>query len=336
MASLYRRGNRIWMNFRDAEGNWRNRSTGYRWTNAIEMRHAKKACAQQSLKERASDGGVSGSWDWVAQWIESTWDGPTLRRYHQLWQALAGYLKEAPVSGPANLTRDHCLSYVSWRERHGGGRNSAALELRFLGQVMDEATRRGMAERNPARNLRIKKAPTKEKPSWTDAELAIVDTALLPIGNRYGWMRVSFLLGRFQASRLGQAAVPISAIDLEHGVINWPATVVKGGKAFSQHIVDPLLPLLREIVEHRLLQRATTLADLPELPSLEWRKFLDSLGLRHLSHHGLRVSWVSRAAMAGIPEAVAQRFSNHSSTAVHRIYLRLSTGDMASMLRKLG
>lgn len=324
------------MNFRDAEGKWRNRSTGYRWNNVIEMRLAKKACGQQSLKERVSASTMSGSWDWVAQWIESTWDGQTLRRYHQLWQALAGYLKEAPVSGPANLSRDHCLVYVSWRERHGGGRNSAALELRFLGQVMDEATRRGMAERNPARNLRIKKAPTKEKSVWSDAELAMVDTALLPIANKYGWMRVSFLLGRYQASRLGQAAVPIPAIDLEHGVINWPAAVVKGGKAFSQPIVEPLLPTLRDIFEYRVRNLEPTLADLPQLPSLEWRKFLDSLGLRHLSHHGLRSTWISKAAMAGIPEAVAQRFSNHSSTAVHRIYLRLSTGDMASMLRKLG
>src|ERR1700736_893899 len=159
MASLYRRGNRIWMNFRDAEGNWRNRSTGYRWSNVIEMRHAKKACAEQTLKERVSARGVSGTWNWVAQWIESSWDGLTLSRYRQVWQALAGYLKEAPVAGPANLSRDHCLSYVNWREKRGGGRNSAALELRFLGQVVDEAIRRGMAERNPSRNLRIKKVP---------------------------------------------------------------------------------------------------------------------------------------------------------------------------------
>jgi len=111
---------------------------------------------------------------------------------------------------------------------------------------------------------------------------------------------------------------------------------MKGGKAFSQPIVDGLKPVLADIVEHRQTHGQKTLADLPQLPSLEWRKFLDSLGLRHLSHHGLRASWVSRAAMAGIPEAVAQRFSNHSSTAVHRVYLKLSTGDMADMLKRLG
>jgi hypothetical protein len=336
MASLYQRGDRIWMNFRDVEGKWKNRSTGYRWNNVVEMRLAKKACGQQSLKERVSARTMSGSWDWVAQWIESTWSGPTLRRYHQLWQALAGYLKEAPVSGPANLSRDHCLVYVSWRERRGGGRNSAALELRFLGQVMDEATRRGMAERNPARNLRIKQTPSKEKSAWTDAELAMVDSALVQAEDKYGWMRVSFLLGRFQASRLGQSVVPLSAIDLQRNVIHWPSAVVKGGKAFSQPIVDGLKTILADIVEYRRTHGHTALADLPQLPSLEWRKFLDSLGLRHLSHHGLRVSWVTKAAMAGIPEAVAQRFSNHSSTAVHRIYMRFSTSDMSEMLKRLG
>jgi hypothetical protein len=223
MASLYRRGNRIWMNFRDAEGNWRNRSTGYRWNNVIEMRHAKKACAEQTLKERVSAKGLSGSWNWVAQWIESSWDGLTLRRYHQAWQPLAGYLKEAPVSGPSNLSRDHCLAYVNWRENRGGGRNSAVLELRFLGQVVDEAIRRGICEKNPARNLRIKKVPAKEKSVWSDAELSTVDTALATMADKYGWMRVSFLLGRFQASRLGQSVVPLSAIDLQRNVIHWPS-----------------------------------------------------------------------------------------------------------------
>jgi hypothetical protein len=324
------------MNFRDADGNWRNRSTGYRCNNSIEMRHAKKACATQSLKERVLSRDVSGSWNWVAQWIESSWDGLTLRRYHQAWQVMAEYLKEVPVSGPANLTRDHCLGYVSWREKHGGGRNSAALELKFLGQVVDEAIRRQIAERNPARNLRIKQTPSKEKSAWTDEELAKVDAALVQAEDKYGWMRVSFLLGRYQASRLGQSVVPLSAIDLQRGVIHWPSAVVKGGKAFSQPIIDGLKPMLADIVEYRRTHGHAALADLPQLPSLEWRKFLDSLGLRHLSHHGLRVSWVTKAAMAGIPEAVAQRFSNHSSTAVHRIYLRLSTGDMASMLKRLG
>jgi len=114
------------------------------------------------------------------------------------------------------------LAYVGWREKHGGGRNSAALELRIFGLVVDEAIRRQMTERNPARNLRIKQTPPKEKSVWNDAELATVDTALVAPRTKYGWMRASFLLGRFQASRLGQSVVPLSAIDLQRSVIHWP------------------------------------------------------------------------------------------------------------------
>lgn len=334
MASLYRRANRIWINFRDEQGQWKNRSTGWRWNNAVETRLAKKLCDQQTLKERTTAKTTKGgSWDWVPIWIESSWNSLTRERYQRCWQQLAEYLKEAPVAGPANLSREHCLSYLAWREKRGGGRNTATLELRFLGQVMDEAIQRGYAEKNPSRGLRIKRDAAKEKFVWTDEELATVDTALAK--DPYGWMRATFLLGRFQASRLRQANVPLSAIDLDRGVIDWPASVMKARRGFSQPIVAPLLPLLRDIVKHREENGHKELANVPQLASLEWRQFLDSLGLRHLSHHGLRATLITRAAKAGIPESIAQRFSGHSSNAVHRIYMKFSTDDMAEALRRL-
>jgi hypothetical protein len=63
--------------------------------------------------------------------------------------------------------------------------------------------------------------------------------------------------------------------------------------------------------------------------------FLDGLGLPHLSHHGLRVSWISKAAVSGIPEAVARKFANHSSATVHRIYQRVGLEDVAGFLKNL-
>lgn len=90
-----------------------------------------------------------------------------------------------------------------------------------------------------------------------------------------------------------------------------------------------------QIVARRRAAGASTLADMPDMASLHWRKFLDSLGMTNVSHHSLRVRWVSEAAKAGIHEAAAMRFSGHSSSEVHRIYLKLTTADLASQLEKL-
>jgi hypothetical protein len=98
-------------------------------------------------------------------------------------------------------------------------------------------------------------------------------------------------------------------------------------------------------LEHRKAQGKQTLCDLPALPSLEWRRFLDGLKSRigdaaepnilDISHHDLRRTWVTAACLAGIPEAAACRFTNHSSSEIHRIYLALTASDMSGMLDRL-
>jgi hypothetical protein len=94
-------------------------------------------------------------------------------------------------------------------------------------------------------------------------------------------------------------------------------------------MIDPdFLPILAEIVAHRRHLNATTLATLPVLPSVEIRKFLDSLGLQGLSHHGLRASWITKAAMKGVSETFAKRFVNHASTEIHSIYQRIGATDL--------
>jgi hypothetical protein len=68
-------------------------------------------------------------------------------------------------------------------------------------------------------------------------------------------------------------------------------------------MIDPTFILvLAKVVEHRRKLACTTLCDLPKLPSLEMRRFLDTLlpidaGFKNLSHHGLRTSWITKAAL---------------------------------------
>jgi hypothetical protein len=91
-----------------------------------------------------------------------------------------------------------------------------------------------------------------------------------------------------------------------------------------------VIDTLRAIVIMRQSQGAATLCDVPVV-ALEWRRFLDSLGLPELSHHGLRATYITRAALAGVPMSLVMKFVNHASTEVHRIYQVIGVDDLRSI-----
>jgi integrase len=113
--------------------------------------------------------------------------------------------------------------------------------------------------------------------------------------------------------------------------------LTKGNKPFS-HPIDPrAVPLLKEIVAARRAEGSKSLCDVPSggVPAgVIYRQFLDGVGFHKISHHGLRYTWITRAALSGrnghrgISLAEAKRFVNHGSTAVHEIYQRLSVSDL--------
>jgi integrase len=347
MASVYVRGNKMWMAYRD-QGKWHNRSTGYSAKNPIEKRNVKLLCAEQTRRERLEAPiTAAGGWEWVDSWLDTRWQGQTGYQYRKIWRKLQEWLTEKKLVNPHSVTREHCLGYTAWRMAQDVKRNTAIIEAKFLGQILEEAINQKRCTANPARKLGLKREAVEGKRAWTDSELALVDAELKKT-DPYGWMRVTYLLGRYQAARIGSCAVPLWCIDLELKTITYPQP--KGGKerAYTQPIDARLLPELREIVVHRKKLGAKTLCDLPEFEkvkdeaydgpgaaSFEWRKFLDGLGIKDVSHHDLRRTWVTKAALAGVPESVACRFSNHSSVTVHRIYQAFTTSDMAAQLARM-
>src|SRR5262249_32303655 len=157
--------------------------------------------------------------------------------YRSQWCTLQRWLLEQELSNPRNVTREHCIEYPQWRARNGGGRNTAILELKLLAQILDEALARNYVVAKVARKLGIRRTPSKEKRAWSDKELQKVD-AELKRRDPFGWMRVTFLLGRYQAARLRQCVVALEDIhfDRELPTICYPTP--KGGaeRAFSQFI----------------------------------------------------------------------------------------------------
>lgn len=110
---------------------------------------------------------------------------------------------------------------------------------------------------------------------------------------------------------------------------------MKGGKGYSQLIDPGFYPILQELMEHRQAIGSPLLCEIPLLASIEWRRFLDELAIKHLCHHGLRATWITRAALAGIPESLAKRFVNHASSQVHTIYQKITATDLMPMLDAL-
>jgi integrase len=343
MASTYLRADSpyIWIRYREAAGKWKSKNTGYRKDNLGERKQAERLAKAKSLEEMSSKTVrvFSHKWeDWVVPWIDERWGNRTNRTptlyTNYFWRWLK-YFKEIEISHPAALRREHVTGYLAWRQKHGGERNTAIHEIKFLGTLMDEAINRGYATVNPARKLHIEKSASIEKVPWSELEVEQVGKALAE-RDRFGWMRATYLMGLYQAARLRQSSIPISCIDFKRRIIAYPSDKVKGGKGYSQPIDPVFYPVLGELVERRKAIASPLLCDIPEFgPSIEWRRFLDELGLKHLCHHGLRATWITRAALAGIPESLAKRFVNHASSQVHAIYQRITATDLMPMLDAL-
>jgi hypothetical protein len=340
MASAYTRPDSpyIWISFKE-DGKWKRINSGYRKANAGDRAQANRLVKQRTLEEmRGAKVNAYGGWAWVASWIDARWgDKPTgrtikaYRSYLLLWMR---YCDESAITGPHAVKREHVTGYLDWRAKQGVSRNTVIGEIAFLGLLMDEAVTRGYALTNPARKLGLKPEKRKEKLIWMDHEIALVDRTLAE-RDRFGWIRVTFLMGLWQAVRLRQAQVPLANIYFDRRIIDYPSEIVKGGKPYSQPINPPFTELLLEISNHRASIGANTLCDIPELPSVKWRRFLDELGLQHLCHHGLRATWITRAALAGISETLAMRFVHQASRDVHHIYQKIPASDLLPMLDAL-
>ena len=82
-------------------------------------------------------------------------------------------------------------------------------------------------------------------------------------------------MGKYQAVRIAQSAIPLDAIDLKRRVIHYPGRLMKGGRSYDQAIDPDFLPVLTKLVAHRRELGCPTLCEFPKLPSLAIRRFLD-------------------------------------------------------------
>ena len=332
MASIYRKGDskKIWIRFRGEDGKWKGQPTAYHWTNMGEVRQAKLLARRQSEIEALRPRGTSERLaDWVMPWLVGRYGGghtQTLTLYRRSWRSMTRYLALRNIETARQVQRSLATDYLEWRMK-SAGRNTAIYDIKLLAMALDEAKARGQIVDNPLRRLGLKRDATKPKQIWTDKQ--IKKAAAHFQKNGPPGLRWVFFLGLYQACRLRQCEVPLSAIRLELGVIQWPGAKVKGGSGYTQPIDSRLVPILSGLMEEAKAAGQSTLCKIPWDASMQIRRELDAVRLKGISHHGLRATWITRAAEAGVPESQAMAFCHHSSREVHAVYRRLSAISIA-------
>jgi hypothetical protein len=331
MASIYRKksSSKIWVRYLSPDGKWKGKPTPYRWGNLGDERQAKLLARKASEREAEWREEKSERFsDWVLPWLLMRYSAEgtgTLDAYKRRWRTVTRFLNERHIHTAGQVTRELAGHYLAWRTAKAkASRNTAIADLKLLSMAMEEAVRMGHCTHNPLTKLGLKKSPTKPKRIWSDQAISKAVQHFAKNGEH--WMRCVIFLGIYQACRLRQCAVPVECIRLEAGVIQWPGRIVKGGEGYTQPIDSRLLPVLRRLVSEAPGEK---LCAIPWDASMQLRAHLDSIGLQGHCHHGLRATWITRAAEAGVPESQAMAFCHHSSREVHEVYKRLSSIGIA-------
>src|SRR5579871_5570776 len=222
MASIYKKRNSpFWfVQYIDAEGIRRNKSTGLRWDDPGETVKARALRAQLEAKELNRNAGEisGGDWEtWVPQYLERHCENPrTLLRYTNSWSWLAFWLQQNRYRSPRAITYRNALEYITWRTTYKkktgktAGRNTAIMELKLLAMMMGEAVRLGHADANPLVSLKLRRDKAPKKPELTDREIREIQEALK---TEPEWMQIAFAISLYTGCRLREARLPLDCID---------------------------------------------------------------------------------------------------------------------------
>jgi integrase len=306
MASLYKRARSPywWIEFVGPDGKREQKSTKLRYQVAAQSRQARQLRDDLTVREVAAKAGPGTGpemWAaWVPRFIAQRYGATataTRTRATQAWRNLSAYLDAVGVTVPRQLTRQQVRDFIEWRKEartEAGTRvavkNTALLEIKFLGLIIDEAVASGFAEANPCNRIGIGRDQPKRKPRITEAEHRLIAKALKMEPE---WMRVSYKIAWEQGCRFSETLIALSDVDLARNVLGLRT---KGKKERIAEV--PLSPNLRHLFR-RLAKRGREYtfqhSDLPKGGAAKaWWKFFKRIGLPHLSFHSTRVTFITR------------------------------------------
>jgi integrase len=240
-------------------------------------------------------------------------------------RCLTLYLAENKIDAPAHLTYDHAFRFLKWREgtrkKKPIARSTALRDLKVLRLVMRHAVRTGKATANPCDRMGIERPTPKQKRELIDEDIKKIYAAL---PKRKPWMQAVFQLALETGCRISEADIRLITIDRKNRTLTFENP--KGGlkRAFTTILPDGLAEKLAELKkkygEKSLYPEAAA--------SQKFRKFFRSVGLKDVSMHCTRVTYITRLGRSAVPERVARLAVNHASETIHRTYQRLQVEDV--------
>jgi site-specific recombinase XerD len=349
MAFIYQRKDSPywWIKYRLPNGKRTAEATRFRVDRSEHKRLAKAQALAHSAREMADPVSKKNvrRWDnWVVPFLKNHYGGSvTIVRAMIAWKWWSEFWKTQDVRGPEDVRREHAFGYMEWRQSKDGHRskppkrNTLAAEIFSMSVLLKESVQRGWIRDNPFSRLNIKCELATEKAEMTDDHAAVIrhhieqrcKTAKTDNQKKEAeFLRVSFEIAWHQGCRMAETYFPMDAINLERETIS---LVGKGSRPFIQPINPELLPLFQELIA----TGRTFTYDKVRSPTLCWWTVFHTLRKQNpsfakVSFHSTRVRMVSRMARAGVPEALAMRMVNHSSSTIHRIYRRIRPEELAS------
>lgn len=300
------------------------------------LRRIHQLVAEETAKEAvdAGDGASVMFKRWVPGWIEYNYSNEKSReRCENAWAHVSVFFGKKGITHPMDVTYAVAHEYMRWRTnaavaavegRRVAAWNTAVMEVRFLGSMMQESLRRGWVTANPCARLGLARRDPKEKPAISREEEVVIFRELQARRQGSPWMEEAFLVAMRQGCRLREVEVPLARVDVKSMVITFK---VKGGKFHPAPLHKDLLPL----VAKAKAEKRETLVVLPEQPSPRFAKFFNAIGMGHLCFHCTRVSVVSRLCEAGFSESQTMAYVGHASEAVHAVYRKMRPVAVAKL-----
>ncbi|MFT3992501.1 MAG: site-specific integrase [Luteolibacter sp.] len=335
MASYYRRERSpyYWIRRKAADGKVVRFSSGIRIDSDGSLRKIQQRIAEEAQKEQrfTHDSTLAIFRGWVPGWLAYHYQvASTQQRAINAWAWLSTFFALKKIHHPEEVTYTACHSYMIWRtdeklcekeNRRCANWNTAVLELRFLGSIMQEALARNLCLANPCASLKISRRAAKQKFEITTDEQTEIEKKLKQADQ---WMQDSWLVGIKHGCRIAATKCPMQNIDIEMNAISFNE---KGGKIHTVPIHKDILPL----IHRRKVAEEKHLIDLPDNASRLWIDWFKKNGFSHLSFHCLRVTVITRLARANVSEAKAMQYVGHCNSLVHAIYRKLKAADVAEL-----
>lgn len=335
MASLFKRPRSPyhWVKYRDpVTGKVKAESTGLRRDNPEESKKAHQHRAKLEMLELSAPKVNPGErWgDWAPAYIEERYGGSgSLRSARLGLRDAIEFFKQFNVPAPRFLTHAIACEFVPWRVskdcRIGAvGRNTAKLRFTYLRIIVAKATKLGLCEVNPTRDVEVRGAPAKKKNEITIEDQKVIERRLL---QHPQWMREQWLILMRQGCRIGETVVPMDRINTDTMTITFK---LKGGALFTTALHPDLLPLVKLA---RKEKRPTLITPPRQKFSGAWTLLFQACKLPY-SAHCTRVTVITRLLRANHSPAKVCAFIGHQEE-INRIYRRLTAPDVRELLSAL-